>query len=52
MVFSNDEERRRRQYRVKDEDGVDEADAGDDGDGDGGDGEKKAICRGRKMRHK
>ena len=32
---------------MKDEDGGDEIDAGDDGDG-----EKKAICRGRKMRHK
>ena len=38
MVFSNDEERRRRQYRVKDEDGGDEIDAGDDGDGDDGEG--------------
>ena len=34
---------------MKDEDGGDEADGGDGGDGDG---EKKAICRGRKMRHK
>ena len=44
---------------VKDEDGGDEDDADADGDGadggyddDYGDGEKKAICRGRKMRHK
>ena len=36
--------------RVKDEDDA-EDDADDDDDGDG-DGEKKAICRGRKMRHK
>ena len=49
MVFSNDEEKRRRQYRVKDED---DADAGKDDAEDDGDGEKKAICRGRKMRHK
>ena len=39
MVFSNDEGNI---CRVKDED-----DAEDDDDG-----EKKAICRGRKMRHK
>ena len=55
-----DEEKRKRQFRVKydgsdddaDGDGGDDADNGDSGDDDDGDGEKKAICRGRKMRHK
>ena len=51
----NDEEKRQRQCMVEDDD--DDADADGDGadggyDDDYGDGEKKAICRGRKMRHK